>query len=293
MLRAYAAFGDRKYHEGDTALLKRIIAAFCLSLVLLTSSFTLPVQAVQVALETGPGVQQGGAQLVFATIKVKLLYVRRIPRTSGSILGALAFNDQVKLIGRNVVSTWLEAETPFGVGWIDARFVSTNLSILVLPVTDGSIPPFATVVTSPRVVARAGPADEYAVVGVFRFGTELDVIGLHSQNTYVQVMTPNGPGWIELKLVRVTGDLSLTPYTDKLVLPLAKINAYRVHVHALPTTDSAVFGYAKLGVIYTIVGQSEDGFWLKIKSGDKFGWIYRPLVIVIGYLPWPDRHPLF
>jgi uncharacterized protein YgiM (DUF1202 family) len=257
--------------------MKRIIIG--LFLIIFAGSLLIPSAARAVStrpdLEKGPAQESGG---IIATVKVERLNVRRIPRLTGSVLGVLTLNVQVPLVGRTLIGDWLEAQTAFGAGWIDARYVRTNITILALPVTEGLISPFATVVSSVPVLVRTGPFPEYPIVITVYAGTELDVVGLHSKNTYVQVETPNGVGWIPVKTVRTVGNLRGLPVTDHTVLPLAKINGFRV------STDAPVVATARLGQLYTIIARDETWTWFQIQGRFGTGWVQAPLVVVIGYL---------
>ncbi|PJF35021.1 MAG: hypothetical protein CUN49_12685 [Candidatus Thermofonsia Clade 1 bacterium] len=222
---------------------------------------------------------------IVAIIRAERLNVRRAPRAKGGSLGLLRRDSVVPLIGRNRIGTWLEAITPFGIGWIDARWVSTNADISNLPIKDDQILPFATVATSALVYVRRGPAVEYAIVDRLRFGDEVDVVGLHSQNTHVEIITPRGRrGWVVTEAVRVEGDLSALPFSDLTVTPLAKINTFRLRVRQLPDPNAPVIGRANLGVSYDIIGVSPDGAWLEITGNFGRGWVLRRFVIVIGNL---------
>ncbi|MFQ3535627.1 MAG: SH3 domain-containing protein [Aggregatilineales bacterium] len=234
--------------------------------------------------QAGQLLAQGETGIV-ATVKAERLNVRRAPRARGGTLGVLMRESVVPLIGRDRVGAWLEAVTPFGIGWINARWVSTNVSILNLPITEDRTLPFATVITSATVFVRRGPAVEYAIVDRLRIGDEVEVIGLHSRNTHVEVVTPRGRvGWVVLEAVRVEGDLSELHFSDLTVTPLAKINTFRLRVRQQPSQTAPVIGRARLGLAYDIVGVSPDGLWLQITGDFGRGWVARRFVIVIGSL---------
>jgi uncharacterized protein YraI len=203
------------------------------------------------------------------------------------VLGILTRDQQVQAVGRDKVSSWLEVVTPFGTGWISARYVSTNDTIIRLPITEDLIPPFATVTTSPSVLVRAGPLREYPTLDNVPLGTELDVVGLHRDNTYVQVESENGVGWVSLQVVAVTGNVNALRATDREVPALAQINAYRVRVRSAPNTSAPIITRVRLGERYFIVDQDELGNWYLITGDFGQGWISAAHVLVLGYLPAP------
>lgn len=262
------------------------IAAIFLSILLIGGLLGVaPAPSYATAPEQAASLTAQGETGIVAVVKAERLNVRRAPRAKGASLGLLTRESSVPLIGRNRLATWLEAVTPFGIGWIDARWVSTNASILNLPITDDQVLPFATVTTSALVYVRRGPAVEYAIVDRLRIGDEVAVIGLHSKNTHVQIVTPRGrEGWVVLEAVRVEGNLSELPFSDLTTTPLAKINTFRLRVRQLPRETSPVLGTARQGVAYDIVGVSPDGLWLEITGNFGRGWVLRGFVIVIGNL---------
>jgi uncharacterized protein YgiM (DUF1202 family) len=250
--------------------------AVLLIVVLVMAGFVLPAPA---SAQTGSG--------FIATVKVDRLNVRRGPRAKGAVLGELTRESTVELIGRNRVSSWVEAITPFGIGWIDARFISVNKSIVGLPVSLGL--PFATVVDAVTVFARRGPDENYAIVARYTRGAELDVIGLHTNNTHVEVETPKGAAWLPIKSVVVEGDISLLEDTDIYVLPLAKINAYRVNVRAEPSERSRIIGKVGLAEAYEISAYNAKAGWAKIRGPFGTGWVAIRFIRVIGDLEALNR----
>lgn len=242
-----------------------------LIVIFVMAGFVLPAPA---SAQTGTG--------FIATVKVDRLNVRRGPRAQGGILGELTRESTVELIGRNRVSTWVEANTPFGIGWVDARFISVNKSIVGLPVSLGL--PFATIVDAVTVFARRGPAEDYAVVARYTLGDELDVIGLHTNNSHVQVETAKGPAWITIKSVRVEGDISILEDTDIYVAPLAKINAFRVNVRDIPSETGRILGKVHLGQAYEISAVDPTETWVQISGKFGTGWISLEFVKIIGSL---------
>lgn len=264
--------------------MKRLLAGLLIGLMLCGLALPFVAQALPTQPPSGASLDESSTGIV-ATIKIARLNVRRVPRAVGSILGTLTFDQQVPLVGRNEIATWLEAETAFGRGWIDARYVRTNASILRLPITTDQIPPFATVTTAKAVIVRAGPFDEYPIVQKVPIRTEMDVIGLHNRNTHVQVITPNGGiGWVDLKVVIVNGDLSGLRYTNLDVLPLAKINTFRLRVHAAPDVAATVLGTVRLGQLYTMTALDVTEQWVRISTKFGEGWVLLGYVKVVGPL---------
>jgi len=226
-----------------------------------------------------------GGTGIFATVKVAHLNVRRAPRITASILGVLNLNDVVPVLGRNSRFTWLQVSTPFGTGWIAALLISTNEDITGLPVTESSISPFVTIEAIEGANIRLGPFRSYPVLDVAPFGAELDIIGLHSKGTWLQVVTGDGTiGWVDVSQVLVTGNLRGLPVTDLSVRPLAIVVPYRLRIHSLPDTDSPEVGVARQGELYTIIGMDIKELFWKVVGPRGTGWVVAGFTTPIGYL---------
>ncbi len=255
-----------------------------LAVAFLVGAVALPSLVQAAAPQPAPGAKPAQGITVTATVKVELLNVRRAPRKTSSTLGLLVREEKVQALSRNKFSDWLEVLSRFGKGWLAAKFVSTDLNITLLPIRDVT-PPFATVTTGEGAIVRLGPFDEYPVVAFMPPGAEMDVIGLHSRNTHVEVVTPWGIGWASLKAVKVEGDLTLLQQTDHLVKPRAVINTFRLRVRTAPDLEAPIIGLVGQGQQFTIIGRNYQGTWYQIQGKFGTGWlaIDGTLVKAIGY----------
>jgi uncharacterized protein YgiM (DUF1202 family) len=217
-----------------------------------------------------------------AIIKVAKLNVRRAPRTTSTILGTLALNQRVPVIGRDRLASWLQVVTPVGTGWINSRFVTTDIDVLRLPLT--YVPPHVIVIANPYAHIRSGPFFSYPVIARVPFKSDLDIVGLHSRGIMVQVLLENGTvGWVDIDLVTLNGDLFDIPFTDRSVLPLGQIAAYRVRVRAAPSPLGAVITTVKLGEKYTILAMTQSELYYLISGPFGTGWVFSDYVQVLGY----------
>jgi uncharacterized protein YgiM (DUF1202 family) len=254
------------------------LVVFMLVVALVAVSVPDPTAAAP-APETHTLDQQAGWK---ATIKVAKLNVRRAPRTSSTILGELTLNQVVPIVGRDRLASWLQVATPFGTGWIASRFVTTNIDVLRLPLT--YIPPHIIVIANPYAHLRSGPFYSYPVIGRLAYKTDLDIIGLHSRGLMVQVVLENGTvGWVASDLVKIAGDLTDVPYTDRLVLPLGQIMSYRVRVRAQPSPKGDVLATVGLGEKYTILAVTQSELYYLISGPFGTGWVFADYVRVLGY----------
>lgn len=226
--------------------------------------------------------QDGGTT---ATILAQYLRVRRAPYAGGVILGILRRGDKVVVVGRDYISSWLQVETPFGVGWVSARYVTTNKSILKLPITEESAPVIAVVLEATAYI-RSGPFISYPIIYTATDGEVMDVIGLQRRNEWFQVITPKGEiGWTYYKNVRIRGAYQTLEVTDDEVIPFARINNYRVRVRTAPNADAPIVTVVGLGEVYDILAIDSTGKWYQIRGEFGVGWLRVDLVKSYGYLP--------
>jgi N-acetylmuramoyl-L-alanine amidase len=243
-------------------------------------AFSLPHQA-----SAAPAPQDGvpHAQLgVRATIKIATLNVRRAPRASATIIGTLKLNQVVPATGRDRLGSWVEVQSPFGKGWINSRYILLTEDLLSLPIT--YVRPFVIVIANPFAHVRSGPFTSYPIISRVPYNADLDIVGLHSKGTMVQVQLPTGKvGWISTDIVKIGGDLTDIPFTDRTVLPLGQITSYRVRVRAAPRPTGAVITTVRLGQQYTILGVSSNGLYYLISGTFGTGWVFADYVRVLGY----------
>lgn len=262
--------------------MKRLLSLMSLLALVLTFWPAVPAVATTAPATATIGTEQSTTGVI-ATVKIERLRVRRAPRAKGGIIGTLTLNQSVPVYGRNRLSSWLDVETEFGRGWIDARYVSTNIEITTLPFTDDIILPWAVVTWPIPVLVRKGPAEEYAVVDRVRGGDEMDVVGTHSKNIYVEVITPRGVrGWVPVKTVGISGAINSVGDTDDQVPPLVVINNYRVRVRLLPSEDAPLLFTARLSQTYDLVSFDSTGTWVEISGGGRSGWVLLSLVRIVG-----------
>src|SRR5258708_6032198 len=153
-----------------------LIASLLITVVLLIGVLNpiAPAAAMPDAPAISSNVAQSGG--IVATVWVKLLNVRRAPRITSSTKGRLVKNERVLLIGRIASGNWVEAQTRFGVGWIDRGWITYDGTIFDLPVV-AVLPPFVTTTNGEDGTnVRRGPSDQYPIIATLRDGTEADII---------------------------------------------------------------------------------------------------------------------
>lgn len=256
----------------------RRFICWLVAFILISLTLPLHVQAASLV-PTSTHLYQSGVR---ATIKIAHLNVRRAPRTTASVIGILNINEVVPVIGRDRLGTWIEILSPFGKGWINTQYILLTDDLLKLPITN--IAPHIIVIANPFAYVRTGPFASYPVLTRLPYGTDLDIVGRHSQGTMVQILLDDGKvGWVDSELVQIIGDLTDIPFTDRTVLSIGEIISYRVRVRSAPNPNGAVIATVGLGEKYTIQGISANGWYFLISGPFGTGWVFSDYLRVLGY----------
>jgi uncharacterized protein YraI len=243
---------------------------------------SLSMAALLAFLTLAPTLQAHAA--LTATVIVDLLNVRKAPRTNYPIVATYKRGEKVTLIGRNAGGTWLEVSGGFGKGWVSSQFVIVSGEIGVLPITQGDIAPFITIVVFPSVSVRAGPSLNYPVVGVLRQGAAADVIGQDPKSVWLEIVSGSVRGWIQSQYTSITGNIFAAPNTDDQVTPYVFTVNYRTNVRNAPSTKGAVITVVGYQQYFKIIGVSSDRKWWLISTSAGNGWVAASLVQAIGII---------
>ncbi len=219
-----------------------------------------------------------------ATVRVDTLNVRRAPGVNFPVLGTLLRNDQITLVGRNAGASWLQASTKFGLGWVNAQFVSVSGGISGLPITDSTISPFVTVAAFPAIVVRSGPAVEFPPLGLLLTGTVADIIGQDAKGDWLQVPFDSGSGWIQAQFVTITGTTLFTPDSSDNATPVARSVVYRLRVRSAADLTSNVVGVMVQNEYATIIGTNARHTFWKVQGAFGTGWVAAEFVLATGNL---------
>ena len=161
-----------------------------------------------------------------ATVAVPILNVRGGPGTNFPVIGRVAGDAVVTILGRNAAGTWLNVcclPNSTTTGWISAQFVTPNGvagQAALSPVLDTTSPSVTTTVTSPPLPAesgvrtgvvsavalnmRAAPATTAAILGKVRSGNVVTVLARNDAGTWWLICcVPNGEGnaWVSAEFV--------------------------------------------------------------------------------------------
>ncbi len=152
---------------------------------------------------------QSLASAVGLVVNANLLNVRSVDNVGGAVLEQIRGGTLVTVLARNSAATWLRIRTPSGVvGWVNARFIQTNLpDIRSLPV-DG-IGGGAGVSTGVRgqltsgLRLREGPGLTFRQLTIIEWGQTVDIIGRSGDGQWYEVIYAGQRGWIFAVYVRI------------------------------------------------------------------------------------------
>lgn len=109
-------------------------------IALLVAGFLVPAQV------------QAAPSAPFAVVVAQGLNIRATPGTDAAIVGALAIDDRVTLLGRSEDGSWLRIESVSGVsGWVFAELVQTSVPVAALPVVASVTAPTTGAATTATV----------------------------------------------------------------------------------------------------------------------------------------------
>lgn len=171
------------------------------------------------------------------TVSVVKLNVRNAPSMTGTVVGSLAQNATVTIVGTSDDGEWLkvQADGVAGDGWVFADYVAAGQAggAAAIPtptptpaqtetVTPGT-PPTAAVVPA-RINVRSGPGTGYGVVSSANNGAKLPIVGLSEDGTWYQVQVTGlaEPAWVFASLTVLSGALDGVP---KVAAPAAPVAA--------------------------------------------------------------------
>jgi uncharacterized protein YraI len=159
-------------------------------------------------------------------VVVYQLNVRSGPGLFYPVISSLPYGASRSLLGRNSEASWLQINLPDGrPGWVMARYISANVPIYTLPITDGPPPPPVDkplgVVLVYRLNVRSGPGFGYEILNQLSGGQQVRLQGRNSAGDWLKIewggypaYGPGGTipvylGWVSARYLR-----SFTPIYD-------------------------------------------------------------------------------
>ena len=172
-------------------------------------------------------------------VTASFLNVRAGPGVGFERLGVVdGWVTEMEIVGRNADWSWWQVNSPYGLGWVsarwtvirgDARFVplaepGATVSQAAGPTDKVGQPaagqaeqrpapaiPAVAIALPATLDVQAGPGPNYAAIGQVASGEEMDILGRDEFWTWFYVRSPVGEGWIPASRVAIRGDASNTP----------------------------------------------------------------------------------
>lgn len=178
--------------------------------------------AAQVVPAVGAGVPVAGASPARPSLAVprvivntSFLNVRSGPGAQFTPITTLAGGAELAALGRTPDGVWFLVQGPFGQGWVNRDFVifrGVYDNLAIIPYTSaGGIVITPTAVISGPVVLYVAPGTNFGAVGSISGPAEVPIVARTADNTWIQVNTTLGFGWVLSNQVLLRGDLSIVP----------------------------------------------------------------------------------
>jgi len=148
------------------------------------------------------------------------LNVRAEPSTASEVLGIIAANQSVQIIGQDPGGNWWQIlyETSVdGRGWVTAQYVETA-DRLEVPVIggDASDPGSGnSAVVIQQLNIRSGPDTSFNSLGILNPNDVVSLTGKNRDGTWLQIEFAGGEGWINTAFVKAD-DLNSLPIVSDL-----------------------------------------------------------------------------
>jgi uncharacterized protein YraI len=209
-------------------------------------------------------------------VNASSLNIRSGPHVSYTAVAYLINGEQIRLIGRNRAATWFHIELYNGYqGWVNARYVRPDISIIALPVADVPLLGTTAFVTNEPIMVYGGPGTLHIPVGIARPGNILTLIARNDTAAWLYATLPNGgAGWIPadgsfLPASSINDLPIVTPFSDA---PL-NLTAYYL-VYSGPGFLFEPFYRVDEGQVMGIRGRTADARWVLVQLVDgREGWL--------------------
>jgi len=205
------------------------------------------------------------------------LNLRETPAANGKSLGKYYTGTPAVLTGQMTDGYVQALVAGSALGWLDARFITTN-ALAFVPETP------MTTIHNPGSGARlrSGPATTYQRVGWFSHGTAVTVLGIRADGWY-HVMIGEQTGYVSEGLLTGTFPFGHGTDSDNPLLDSATTNEMSLYINTRSTggqlnlRKSASSTAKSLGLFYT-------GTPVTVISYTRTGWAYVRIGCTEGYL---------
>lgn len=219
-----------------------------------------------------------------AEVSASSLNLRTGPHVSYTAVAYLMEGEEIRMVGRNRDSTWVQIELYNGYrGWVNAGYIRPTVDIAALPIVDVSLWGITAFVTNDPIPVYTGSSAGYALVGWARPGDVLALNGRNDDASWVHVYLPDGrAGWVTANASFLPSaplnDLAIiTPFFDA---PSPDLIAYFL-VYTGPGFLYEPLDSVSAGMTLGITGRTADNRWVRVRLPDgREGWIAAEIIHV-------------
>lgn len=141
------------------------------------------------------------------------LNVRAQPSTAGEVLGIIAANVTVQIVGQDPGGNWWQILYEAGAdskGWVTAQYVETADRLEVPVIGGGGTGPGSgnSAVVIQQLNIRSGPATSFNSLGILNADDVVSLTGKNRDGTWLQIEFASGPegkGWVSAAFLKAQG----------------------------------------------------------------------------------------
>jgi uncharacterized protein YraI len=150
--------------------------------------------------------------------------VRAQPSTAGQVLGIVAANATIQIVGKDPGGNWwqiLYPASPDGLGWVTAQYVTVagtpNVPVIGGGGTSQNQNSGSVAIIQQQLNIRSGPGTDFNSLGTLNPQDVVNLIGKDANGAWLQVefaAGPEGKGWINAAFVQAQGVENLPIVTE-------------------------------------------------------------------------------
>lgn len=150
------------------------------------------------------------------------LNVRAEPSTASEVIGIIAANSKVQIVGKDIGESWWKIIYEAGVdgkGWITAQYVETAGRLEVPVIGGDKSNPLggSTAIIIQQLNIRSGPGTSFNSLDILNPNDVVNLTGKNSNGTWLQIDFPAGPdgkGWVNTGFVKADDTTGLPIVSD-------------------------------------------------------------------------------
>ena len=155
------------------------------------------------------------------------------------------------------------------------------------------VPGVPSAIAIDHINVRSGPSVQYPIYGIAQPGSSAEIIGKSEDGEWWVVKLPTdlvgaGQGWVSAQYTQATNAENVpvipAPPLEEIVIPTPQPGAPSaealdaINVRSGPGTTYPSYGVAPNGMVFEVIGVSEDSAWWVVKIptqyvGDGQGWV--------------------